>query len=331
MDRQPAEHSEATTGADCRSGSRGLFCLSRWAVTFGLALVFGVVYPLVRAIPTPQCGVLHATNLRDSADGLEFCGPASASFVDLQQTRFPVRARWETDRPGRVGEEVAYALRLETRAGRPLAESDLAVVHTRRVHLLVVDPSLADYQHLHPDWDGRDAWRGSFTPRLPGRYRIYVEVVPIATAAPVLTYAELEVAEAGGSRWQPSAPPGSAGEAVPLGDFRASLSFLDGKPRAGLEAELLLELVPATGVPGPVPLELIMGAWAHLVAFDAGGRGVAHLHPMDESGPLPETNPAFAFTFRTDLPGRYRFWAQLILAGEERFVPFDVDVAPEFR
>jgi len=299
----------------------------RWGVTLALAGVFGVVYPLVRAIPTPQCGILHTTNLRESGDGLEFCGPASAVFVDLQTTRFPVRARWEVEGSAQVGEEFAYALRLETSAGRQLGDGDLAVVHTRKVHVLVVDPRLEDYQHLHPEWDGRGAWRGRFTPRRSGNYRIYVEVVPLATAAPVLAAVALRVEGAAGEPVAEGVVSGRAVQAVQVGTHKVALSFLTGTPRAGQEAELRLDVMDPAGTGARVPLEPIMGAWAHLVAFDAGGRGVAHLHPLDEGSGFEDGAPSFGFGFRTDLPGRYRFWAQIILAGEERMVPFDVEVA----
>lgn len=291
---------------------------ARWAVTVGLAVMFGAVYPLVRAIPTPQCGVLHATNLRETEGGVEFCGPAAAVFVDLQTTRFPVRARWEASGPARTGESLEYALRLETSAGRPLGESDLAVVHTRKVHLLVVDPTLEDYQHLHPEWDERRGWVGSFTPQRPGTYRIYAEMVPIASATPVLAVVTQTVAPGGG------APPGDRPD-LALEDYAVELEFLTGEPRTGQESELRL-VVKGPGDAGTVPLSRIMGAWAHLVAFDATGRGVAHLHPLDEGSGLETAAPAFGFGFRTDLPGRYRFWAQLVIEGEERFVPFDFQV-----
>ena len=34
--------------------------------------------------------------------------------------------------------------------GSPLAADEVALSHTEKIHLLAVDPSLDDYQHLHP-------------------------------------------------------------------------------------------------------------------------------------------------------------------------------------
>jgi len=79
---------------------------------------------------------------------------------------------------------------------------------------------------------------------------------------------------------------------------------------------------------GAVPLEPVMDAFAHLVAFDAARSGFAHLHPMEiDLKQLPDAqHPVLHFKIMIPRPGRYVIWAQVKLAGEERFVPFWFDV-----
>ena len=37
--------------------------------------------------------------------------------------------------------------------GSPLGKKDVALSHTKRIHLLAIDPTMDDYQHLHPEPD----------------------------------------------------------------------------------------------------------------------------------------------------------------------------------
>jgi hypothetical protein len=79
---------------------------------------------------------------------------------------------------------------------------------------------------------------------------------------------------------------------------------------------------------GLVPLEPVMGAFAHLVAFDQARSGFAHLHPA-ETDLLKKPDPHRpALTFKLTIPraGRYVVWAQVNLGGVETFVPFNLDV-----
>ena len=73
----------------------------------------------------------------------------------------------------------------------------------------------------------------------------------------------------------------------------------------------------------------IMGAFAHLVAFDETRSGFAHLHPM-EIDLLQAPHPARpVLNFKVTIPqaGRYVIWSQVDIDGRERFAPFWLEVA----
>ena len=71
-----------------------------------------------------------------------------------------------------------------------------------------------------------------------------------------------------------------------------------------------------------------MDAFAHLVAFDEGMSGYAHIHPAqsDVSIRPDAVQPTFRFKLMIPAAGRYVLWAQVELGGRERFVPFWFDV-----
>jgi hypothetical protein len=81
-----------------------------------------------------------------------------------------------------------------------------------------------------------------------------------------------------------------------------------------------------------IVLEEVMGASAHVVAFDEARSGFAHLHPVEKPtevsiGRAPGTGE-LAFSLFLPDPGAYRLWAQVKVDGRESFAPFDVFVVP---
>ena len=78
-----------------------------------------------------------------------------------------------------------------------------------------------------------------------------------------------------------------------------------------------------------MPLGPVMGAFAHLVAFDEARSGFAHLHPMEADVTVPPDaiHPVLNFKITIPRAGRYVIWAQIDLAGRETFLPFWFDVA----
>ena len=72
----------------------------------------------------------------------------------------------------------------------------------------------------------------------------------------------------------------------------------------------------------------VMDAYAHLVAFNVSRSGFAHLHPM-QTDPMKapdKVRPQLEFKITIPQAGKYVIWAQVSVAGHERFVPFWFDV-----
>ena len=79
---------------------------------------------------------------------------------------------------------------------------------------------------------------------------------------------------------------------------------------------------------GAVELEEVMDAQGHMVAFDAAGKGFAHMHPIDSvaSARSLDVEPELAFLFNVPNPGWYRVFAQIQVAGRGVFGHFDLEV-----
>jgi hypothetical protein len=286
-----------------------------------LTFLFAGLYAGLRAMPGSTCNFLHYEQTVVTADGLQFCGSGAAYFVNLDSLPFPVTVKLTADRAPAVGQTTHFTLQLETpNRPDPLRPSELAVTQTQLLHLLLVDPSLEDYQHIHPVPDGESgSWTFDFTPKLPGAYKVYAQFIPTLSMREMIGQTEIVVPG--------ESAPGVRRGLAPFkdGDYVFHLASSASPAVAGTETTLTLTVQRADG--GKVDLQEIMGTVGHMVAFDDGRHGVAHLHPTLTGKERDPLQPTMAFLVNLLEPGRYRLWAQVKLDDRERYIPFDLEVA----
>jgi hypothetical protein len=289
-------------------------------ITLGaLAIFFGL-----RLLPTGT-NLSHMDFRVDPKAGnvLEFCDPLNPQFIPVVAARSPVTMSIATGEPATSGREARAVVTLKTGSGKPVTPDDLMVTHTRPLHLLIIDPSLADYQHVHPAPTGRAGeWAFSFVPRATGAYRIFADFTPAATGRGLYASVDLNVT---GAATVAGLPPAGAGSTQRDGIVFA-LSAAQEPVRSGQPIDLRFAMKRLDG--GSIALEPIMGAFAHLVAFDQARSGFAHLHPAEADLSKRPDAKAPTLNFKLTIPraGHYVVWAQVNLGGTETFVPFDLAV-----
>jgi hypothetical protein len=296
---------------------------SQWRRIAVITAAAAALFVTVRLLPTGT-NLSHMDFRVQGGNVIEFCDPANPQFLPVVAVRSPVTLAVSAAGPARAGEDVHATLTLTTFSGKPIAPEDLQVVQTRRIHLLVVDPSLDDYQHVHPV-PGRTPgeWTFQFRPRFGGVYRLFADFTPVATSRGLYSETEMTVDGA------PS-PVAAGTQAVSWtaseGGYAFALSPASLPIRARVPATLTLTVTRPGG--GPVPLLPVMDAFAHLVAFDVQRSGFAHIHPdQADISRLPDsTRPTFTFRVTIPTPGRYVIWSQVNLGGAEVFAPFWFDV-----
>jgi hypothetical protein len=281
-----------------------------------------VLYVVVRFLPTGT-NLAHADFQVAGGNTIQFCDPANPAFIPVVAVKSPVTMTLSTDVPPARGRRMHVVLTLRTASGKPIAPVDLLVSHTQLLHLLVVDPSLRDYQHIHPV-PGRvpGDWEADLTPARAGRYLVFADFTPAATARGLYASAEFSVPGA------PDLPPSGDNWNDEAGGLRFSLT-----PDVPFRARAVVNLtltVESTGGRRPVPLETVMDAYAHLVAFDAARSGFAHIHPKQIDLRLHPDPYRPRLDFRIQIPqsGRFVIWSQIKTGGLERFAPFWFEVAP---
>jgi hypothetical protein len=286
----------------------------------------------LRSISVYNCTFLHASPpLRTSpTDDPEFCAVDNNSFIDLSRTRFAVQSSIQpTEKEG------IWQIHLQTLSKRPISWDEIAITHTQKIHLLIIDDTLDIYHHVHPQpTETPGSYLFPFTPKPHHDYRLIAEFTPIRTQAQVIAESILDQAE------DASATPHDDRQSIATtvkgnrltqqhGEYQFELILPFSGLESGVDNEVLLRI---TNQGLPVPLEEIMGSYGHLVAFDREGKGFAHFHPILSSNDNPANtqplHPSLPFSFRGMDAGDYRLWVQVKLAGEEHFVPFDFTVIP---
>lgn len=297
-----------------------------WRSVITISLAALGLYALMRVLPTGT-NLNHIDFRVEGKGAVELCDPSNPQFIPVVAMRSPVSVALATSAPAVAGQSVDLRLTLTTSTGKPVGPEDLLIAHTQKLHLLIIDDTLTDYHHVHPvPGDERGVWTCGFTPHRGGVYRVFADFMPAATARGLYAGADLSVAEAG-----PAAPTVSPATATPAWSAeREGFRFAVEPPAAGVKAgetaDLAFTVEAIAG--GRVGLEPVMGAFAHLVAFDAARSGFAHLHPaeIDLSQPPDAVRPRLNFKITIPEPGRYMLWAQVSIDGRERFVPFWFDV-----
>ena len=278
---------------------------------FVITLLFIGVYFAIKALPDSECGFLHYEKVVNENGEIEYCATNSAGFIDLSKLQYPVQLIMDWDSDSKQGQ-----LSLKLDGGHFLLPHELAYTHTKKIHLLLVDESLEDYHHLHPNLSELDqTYTFNFNPKTKGVYKAYAEVVPKRTRRQLIASSELKVGE--DLRTQ--------NFSRKTQDVQGALHFeLLGVPEVlevNKDYRFKLTVLDPSG--SPAPLETIMDAKAHMVAFDSGRLGFAHMHPVEEVVDL-DALENLDFYFNVPKAGWYRLFAQVQINGASVYGSFDL-------
>ncbi len=292
-----------------------------------LSLCFVGAYFFLRSLPDAQCGFLHYEEIVNAEGEIELCATNHAGFLDLTRFTYPIRAELSSENPIEPGQKASVALSLKTDGGMSIAAHELALTHTEKMHVMVIDPSLEDYHHVHPAAEGLDGvYRFDFVPERAGSYRVFTEIVPLRSRRQAIALSALEVPG------ESSEPEFSSSLLSVVDGVRFELLDVPESLQTGRDYRIELDVRAADG--GALTLESVMGAKGHMVAFDGEGKGFAHMHPVDSVASARTAGvssahggeDALAFLFNVPNPGWYRLFAQIQVEGQAVFGRFDLRV-----
>jgi len=285
-----------------------------WLTVAVLTLAFSSLYAGLRMLPETQCRFLHYELQEVGPNGEEeMCSTAPMPFINLKRKRFPVQARLinkEETEPGTY--EITFEVLNPT--GYRILPHEIAVTHTERIHLLLIDESMGSYHHLHPEPMGSSGlYRFQFQPRTEN-YRFFVEFVPFRTRQLAIAYGEMSF-----SSWKSDS---EKEQAFPKVNLR--MAGIEQPLRRNSDNRIFLEM-ESVQEGEKLPLEKTMNAYAHLVGFEETLSGYAHMHPLTVDPVIGEST-RLEFLFHPTLSGPHRIWVQIRVDGEEIFHSFDAQV-----
>jgi hypothetical protein len=249
--------------------------------------------------------------------------PASATYEKPGAPSMKLSAR--IDQPLKVGRRATVTVSLTKLDGIPVMRSDLLLMHTQKIHLLIIDGSLSDYHHEHPKPGEKPGeYVFSFTPSQPGPYRIFADVVPVETS--VQEYVIGDIAADTASKPVENKQSTFTSE---VDGFNFILKF--DTPDQKLHANQVITGQITVIAPDAQPykqLQPIMASFAHLVAFNEDHKTVLHIHPQ---GPEPQNaeergGPVLTFKLYAPKAGFYRLYAQTHIMDEDKFAPFNLTI-----
>ena len=234
-----------------------------------------------------------------------------------------VVATISTDAPLEPGKLAHVTLHLRrTMMGHPVTLDQLIETHSRKIHLLIVDQSLTDYHHEHPQpTDTPGDYVFEFTPTKPGAYFAWADLRPLPIG--LQEYDKTLIAGTGES--EPVSDKNTRLVADSEG-FHFELNLEKGQIKAGEVTNASLR-VTKDGK-GFTQLEPVMNAFAHLVGFHEDGETVLHMHPtgMPIVNESARGGPILEFKIFATKPGFTRLFAQVQIDGRQVFAPFNIQV-----
>lgn len=210
----------------------------------------------------------------------------------------------------------------DAKTGAPIGANDLEIAHTKKLHLLIIDESLTDYQHIHPVPGAKPGeWTFDFAPKFARTYRVWSDSKRNG-ADQEYVFADLPA----GSQKAP-APDAKPVAAAELNGLKFSLSF-DGAVKAGDGVMGSVAVVDAKSGKPFMQLQPIMGAFGHVVAFSRDWGSIEHVHPLGDE-PTKDSDrsgPVIGFHMEPANGGVMKIFVQILANGKETIVPFTVNV-----
>lgn len=240
------------------------------------------------------------------------------SFFSIKAVAHVDRAQRVSLQPEVLGkleasEKIQFGFQLfDAAAMKLIGDQDLQDSHTKKIHLIIYDASLNEFNHVHPTYNGQ-VWNAELNLLVNGLYYAWAQ----GTLSDGTEFSALYRTEVIGGK--------PALVVKPLGDARRGsvehtlVELSKQKITAGKMTMINYNVTRDDGTQPQITPYL--GANAHIIIVSPDGDKIIHAHPM--SGNNPNTGMIHT-TFPTD--GDYRIWVQLIDNGVLKTVPLSVNV-----
>ncbi len=203
---------------------------------------------------------------------------------------------------------------IDAKTKKPITDKNLNLSHEKKIHLILFDPGLQVFQHVHPVFSS-DKWRADINLTVSGKYFVYAQGEIAKDEFEFTAKARIEIQN------------GTSANTIAkkLGDVRTGS---DGNSVAKLGTEMIsvnkmimLNLEFSHKDKSAITVPPYLGAFAHIVATPLDGSSLLHVHPV--SGDQPNKGVVHA-----EFPkkGDYRLWIQFNDGDQLKVIPLSISV-----
>jgi hypothetical protein len=206
---------------------------------------------------------------------------------------------------------------------QPVTLNDLKEVHTQKIHLLIIDSGLQDYIHIHPKPANEPGiYEFLWKPKTKNNYRIWADLVPVIGGKQEFAMADLIKDNKTKTTIDKTVSFNTTADGM---NFK--LSFYTDKLKVGKASMGKILVTDSKGNPVK-DLQVLMGAFAHIVCFGEDYKSIIHIHPM---GAEPTDvnalgGPEVEFHIEPMHAGFIKLFAQVLVKGKEIYAPFGLMV-----
>ena len=232
--------------------------------------------------------------------------------------------------PGRQSSPATFATVDQPMAGQPARlvltprnadgriVEHLAVVHTKKLHLIIVSRDLSFFDHVHPEQQPDGSLILDYAFPTAGDYVLYADCTPVEDRNQVFA---LPVTVSG-TPPEPRSLDETPAPAKTFGNYRVRLEMSPNPVQPGDESQVTFTIFE-NGAP-VTDLEPYLGAGGHCVALSADTRSYLHSHPLVVQG----SRYGPTVTFHTVFPrsGLYKIWGQFQHRGRPLIADFVIRV-----
>lgn len=204
--------------------------------------------------------------------------------------------------------------------GKLLTLNNLNTVHTKKIHLMLIDPTLTDYHHIHPVADSKNKdYVFNFVPKKNGTYRVWVDITPSDTDKQVFLKTDI------GHSSQNQRIIKEENLMTHVGSYQFNLK-LDRQVQVGQPTMATIQVTKDGEAFNQ--LEPVMGAFAHMVGFNEDYDSIMHIHPMgkEPKHDAERGGSQLMFHLEPQKAGFVKLFAQFKINGKDIFVPFGIFV-----
>ncbi len=191
----------------------------------------------------------------------------------------------------------------------------LAVVHEKKIHLIIVRKDLSVFYHEHPEFTAEGNYRVPFTFAQGGDYVLFQDYTPdgsghqlgrqvVTVQGPKYSSVKFDHDQ---MQWRKDG-------------YQATLSF-NKALKVGQLLAMKINLVK-NGQP-VTDLDNYLGALGHVVVISEDTEHYLHVHPNDQA----DKGPNIGFNTSFEKPGRYRVFLQFNHAGQIHTADFTINVS----